>query len=196
MAASRRGALPRLPTDTEIPARSPTRFEARPNRDLWLDAATSPGARAASRLAIARCARAGALRRQGRTARHRRRPRARRSQSSVRDQSHQRRPLRRAGRIATSLRTVASRRRRRSHHCHVRLRRHRMSSAARDSKSPASPVRACTRARGANGSEIRVGALQLRSNSDDYSLACLLLSFAPRSLPPEAVAWIPPQNLR
>lgn len=28
----------RLPTRTEIPARSPTRFEARPNRDLWLDA--------------------------------------------------------------------------------------------------------------------------------------------------------------
>lgn len=28
----------RLPTDTEIPARSPTRFEARPNRDLWVDA--------------------------------------------------------------------------------------------------------------------------------------------------------------
>jgi thiosulfate/3-mercaptopyruvate sulfurtransferase len=27
----------RLPTSTEIPARSPTRFEARPNRDLWLD---------------------------------------------------------------------------------------------------------------------------------------------------------------
>ena len=28
----------RLALDTEIPARSPTRFEARPNRDLWLDA--------------------------------------------------------------------------------------------------------------------------------------------------------------
>jgi thiosulfate/3-mercaptopyruvate sulfurtransferase len=28
----------RLPTSTEIPARSPTRFEARPNRDLWVDA--------------------------------------------------------------------------------------------------------------------------------------------------------------
>ena len=28
----------RLPTDTEIPARSATRFEARPNRDLWVDA--------------------------------------------------------------------------------------------------------------------------------------------------------------
>jgi thiosulfate/3-mercaptopyruvate sulfurtransferase len=28
----------RLPTSTEIPARSPTPFEARPNRDLWLDA--------------------------------------------------------------------------------------------------------------------------------------------------------------
>lgn len=31
-------AAARLPTDTEIPARSATRFEARPNRDLWVDA--------------------------------------------------------------------------------------------------------------------------------------------------------------
>ena len=31
-------AAARLPADTEIPARSPTRFEARPNRDLWVDA--------------------------------------------------------------------------------------------------------------------------------------------------------------
>ena len=43
----------------------------------------------------------------------------------------QRRPLRRARRIATPLRAVASRRRRRSHHRHVRLRRHRVSLAAR-----------------------------------------------------------------
>jgi len=28
----------RLPTSIEIPARSPTRFEAHPNRDMWLDA--------------------------------------------------------------------------------------------------------------------------------------------------------------
>jgi thiosulfate/3-mercaptopyruvate sulfurtransferase len=28
----------RLPTSTEIPARSPSRFTARPNRELWLDA--------------------------------------------------------------------------------------------------------------------------------------------------------------
>jgi thiosulfate/3-mercaptopyruvate sulfurtransferase len=28
----------RLPTSTEIPARSPTRFQAHPNRELWLDA--------------------------------------------------------------------------------------------------------------------------------------------------------------
>lgn len=28
----------RLPMSTEIPARSPTRYEAHPNRDLWLDA--------------------------------------------------------------------------------------------------------------------------------------------------------------
>jgi thiosulfate/3-mercaptopyruvate sulfurtransferase len=28
----------RLPTSTEIPARSPSKFTARPNRDLWLDA--------------------------------------------------------------------------------------------------------------------------------------------------------------
>ena len=52
-----------LPTTTEVPRRRAGHFAARPNRDMWYDASEVARARSARRLAPARRARAGALRR-------------------------------------------------------------------------------------------------------------------------------------